>query len=268
MKENELANYAKVALDLAYEGGAVLKQFWGNLSDIRDKELVGDLVTEADQESERRIIALLQRTYPAHSVLAEESGSHSGQSADFLWVIDPLDGTINYAHQYPVVSVSVALVYQGQPIVGVVYNPIQEELFQASRGGGATLNGQPIHVSTIKVLGKSLLSTGFPYDRLQNPDNNYAEFCRLTDLTLGVRRPGSAALDLAYVAAGRFDGYWERGLKPWDMAAGILLVQEAGGRVTAYDESPYDLYEQRVLASNGLVHKAISEELVTISKRK
>ncbi len=264
----DLKGYAAVALALAEEGGAVLKHYWGNLHDICDKELAGDLVTEADKESERRILALLQREYPDHSALAEESGQHAKHKSDFpsdfLWIIDPLDGTTNYAHQYPVVAVSVALVFRGQPVVGVVLNPLQGELYQATIGSGATLNGQTIKVSAARNLAKSLLASGFAYDRRQTADNNYAEFCHLTNLTQGVRRGGSAALDLAYVAAGRCDGYWERGIKAWDIAAGSLLVQEAGGMVTGYDGAPLDLYGGRILATNGHLHPALSAELLRV----
>lgn len=262
----EIDDYLKVALALADNGGAVLKRFWGNLSDIRDKEYRGDLVTEADKESERSILGILKSVYPTHSVLAEESGRHNQAQSSFLWVIDPLDGTTNYAHQYPMVAVSVALLYYEHPLVGVVFNPIQNELFYAAKGSGAFLNGQPIGVSKVFSLNQSLLTSGFAYDRQITLDNNYAEFCHLTDLTQGVRRGGSAALDMAYVAAGRFDGYWERGIKPWDIAAGTLLVEEAGGKVTAYDESSLNLYEGRILATNGHIHHELSQELINLNK--
>ena len=258
----DLELYKQIARKLAETGGAVLKEFWGSLFSIKDKGVAGDLVTEADQESEKQILDLLRRLCPTHDVLAEESGKHSTEASDFLWVIDPLDGTTNYAHQLPIVSVSVALIFRNQLVVGVVLNPLLDECFQAVVGGGATLNNHPIHVSGVKQLERSLLATGFPYDRLQTTDNNYVEFCRFTDRSQGVRRLGSAALDLAYVAAGRFDGYWERGCKAWDNAAGVLLVQEAGGKVTTYDGSPFDLYGERVLATNGWLHESMSEVLI------
>lgn len=263
----EIKSFVQIGVLLAQTGGEVLQQFWGNLSDVRDKEVAGDIVTEADKESERRIIELLHQKCPSHSILAEESGKSAKADADFLWVIDPLDGTINYAHQFPLVSVSVALLYCGNPLVGVVYNPFYQELYQSGKGLGATLNGKPLHVSSTKKLSKSLLATGFPYDRRQNPDNNYPEFCHLTDQTLGVRRGGSAALDLAFVAAGRCDGYWERGIQPWDVAAGALLVLEAGGKVTGYDGSPCDLFSGRLLATNGHIHQELSGELMKLSRK-
>lgn len=255
---NELQDYRDVALRLVAEGGVVLKQFWGNLSDIRNKDFCGDLVTEADKESERRILDILSREFPSHEVLAEESGGQASGHSPFLWVIDPLDGTTNYAHQFPFVAISVALLYQGNPVVGVVFNPILNDLFQAVEGQGSLWNGKPIKVSRIDNLEQSLLASGFAYDRNQTADNNYAEFCHLTSLTQGVRRAGAASLDMVYVAAGRFDGYWERGIKPWDIAAGTLLVREAGGRVTAYDETELDFHSGRILATNGLIHSQLS----------
>lgn len=263
----ELKQYESLAITAAEIGGRILLQYWGNLKHIEDKELVGDLVTEADKESEKCIIEFLKQECPTHSILAEETGEHLVENSDFLWVIDPLDGTVNYAHQYPKVAVSIALLFKKVPVVGVIYNPIEKELFQGTLGCGATLNKQPIHVSQIKELSRSLLTSGFPYDRRETKDNNYAEFCHLTDLTVGVRRGGSAALDLAYVACGRCDGYWERGIKPWDICAGVLIVEEAGGSVSAYDNTPTDLFSGRILATNHLIHQQLSDELIKIKNR-
>jgi myo-inositol-1(or 4)-monophosphatase len=222
------------------------------------------LVTEADKASETSVLQVLRRHLPDHAILAEESGQLGQQNGEFLWAIDPLDGTTNYAHQYPCVAVSIGLLIQGKPSVGVVYNPIHQELYRAATGLGATCNRRSIRVSQTDDLSRSLLVTGFAYDRHQTPDNNYAEFCHLTHLTQGVRRDGAAALDLAYIAAGRLDGYWERGLSIWDMAAGIVLVEEAGGQVTAYDRTPFDLASGRILATNGRVHAALSHELLQV----
>lgn len=255
-----LPEWLEIASAAAQAAGALLQQFWGNLKDIRDKAIPGDLVTEADQASERLLIAWLSRHFPAHQILAEESGWRQSPSP-FIWAVDPLDGTTNFAHQYPVAAVSMGLIYQEEVLLGVIYNPFTQELFQAVKGGGAYLNGHPIRVSQVTDLAHSLLSTGFPYDRRHNPDNNYAEFCRFTDLTQGVRRAGAASLDLAYVACGRLDGYWEKGLKPWDMAAGVVLVQEAGGQATDYLLEPLKWAEGRILASNGHLHATMSQVL-------
>lgn len=260
--DSDLRRFSDVALQLAHEGGEILRHYWGHLNDIQSKDGAGNLVTEADKASEKRILEVLHGIFPEHAVIAEESGEHRGIGDNqFVWAIDPLDGTTNYAHQLPIFSVSIALLFAGRPIVGVVFNPILNELFHAKVGGGAFLNGKPIHVSKVKELGRSLLVTGFPYTRRQNSDNNYAEFSRMTDRTQGVRRLGSAALDMSFVAAGRLEGYWESGIHIWDIAAGVLLVTEAGGRVTAYDGSEADLFSGRILASNGHVHGEIIEVL-------
>jgi myo-inositol-1(or 4)-monophosphatase len=207
----------------------------------------------------------MQRHLPSHAILAEESGlQQSTGDNPLLWAIDPLDGTTNYAHQYPFYAVSIGLLLEGIPQVGVVYLPFFNELFRAATGLGATLNRQPIQVSTTEDLAQSLLVTGFAYDRRETSDNNYAEFCHLTHITQGVRRGGSAASDLAYVACGRLDGYWERGLSPWDLAAGTVLVREAGGEVTAYDRSPLQLETGRILATNGHLQAALSQELAIV----
>jgi myo-inositol-1(or 4)-monophosphatase len=259
-----LQTYLDIATEAATAAGVVLKHYWGNLADIQEKGRPGDLVTEADRAAEAAVLEVLQRHVPQHAILTEESGQFGDRHDDFLWAIDPLDGTTNYAHQYPCFAVSIGLLIKGQPTVGVVYNPIHQEFFRAAKGLGATLNDRPIHISQTTELEKSLLVTGFAYDRRQTPDNNYAEFCHLTHLTQGVRRSGSAALDLAAVACGRLDGYWERGLSLWDIAAGIVLVEAAGGQVTAYDSSSVDLTSGRVLATNGQIHKSLSRELLSI----
>lgn len=255
-----LTHYLQQATKAAKEGGEVLQNHWGRLCQIESKEDFTNLVTEADRESESVIISVLTDHFPEHSFLAEESGRQS-VSEDFLWAIDPLDGTTNYIHCYPMAAVSIGLIYRGSPLLGVVYNPFTQELYQAARGLGATLNQQTIRVSTIKSLDQSLLATGFAYDRRRNPNTNYAEFCHLTQLTQGVRRAGSAALDLAYVAAGRLDGYWERGVQIWDIAAGAVIVEEAGGRISDYDTKSLNLETGRIVATNGHIHKSLCSEL-------
>lgn len=261
--ETTLSAYLDIATEAALAGGAMLQHYWGKLDQIREKR-PGDLVTEADQAAENAVLEVIGRHFPEHQILAEESGSQGNPASPYLWAIDPLDGTTNYAHQYPFSATSIALLIDGVPEVGVVFDPFHQELFRAATGLGATCNRQPIQVSQTQSLVNSLLVTGFAYDRRETTDNNYAEFCHLTHLTQGVRRGGSASIDLAYTACGRLDGYWERGLSIWDIAAGIVLVQEAGGTVTAYDQSPQQLASGRLLATNGLIHAALSHELMHV----
>ncbi|PSO51550.1 MAG: inositol monophosphatase [Cyanobacteria bacterium SW_9_44_58] len=259
---DNLKNYLEIATEAALGAGSLLQQYyWGNLSHVEEKGRSGDLVTNADRASEAVILEIIQRHFPDHSFLAEESGQQGKAEARYLWAIDPLDGTTNYAHQYPIYAVSIGLLIAGVPQVGVIYNPAREELFRAANGLGATYNRCPMQVSSTQQLEHSLLVTGFAYDRRETQDNNYAEFCHLTNLTQGVRRSGSAALDLADVAAGRVDGYWERGISPWDIAAGIVLVEQAGGIVTAYDGSPISLEQGRIVAANPLLHQQLTQAL-------
>ncbi|MEO0532930.1 MAG: inositol monophosphatase family protein [Cyanobacteria bacterium P01_A01_bin.123] len=257
----DLQRFLEIATEAALAAGAILQQYWGKLSQIEEKGRPGDLVTEADKAAEAEILAVLRRHLPNHPILAEESGQIGTQASPYLWAIDPLDGTTNYAHQYPFSAASIGLLINQVPVVGAIYDPFHRELFRAAKGLGATCNRRPIQVSKTPTLAQSLLVTGFAYDRRERLDNNYAEFCHFTHLTQGVRRGGAASIDLAYIACGRLDGYWERGLSPWDLTAGAVLVEEAGGQVTAYDQSPFDIYSGRILASNGHLHQAISEEL-------
>jgi len=258
----DLAILLDIATEAAMTAGAILQQYWGNLSQIEEKGRPGDLVTEADRLAEKAILEVLSRHLPDQAILAEESGQLGEVDAtDYLWAIDPLDGTTNYAHGYTASAVSIGLLIKGIPAVGVVYDPFRNELFRAATGLGATCNRRPIRVSETEELSKSLLVTGFAYDRRETKDNNYAEFCYLTHLTQGVRRSGSAALDLVNVASGRLDGYWERGLSPWDIVAGIVIVEEAGGKVSAYDRTPIDLASGRILATNGKLHSSLSQAL-------
>mgnify|MGYP002776993265 CR=1 FL=1 len=262
----QLQIFLDIATEAVLAAGVVLHTHYGNLSQgnpaqIQEKGRPGDLVTVADKEAEAVVLAVLQRHVPDHAILTEESGQLGTLNSRFLWAIDPLDGTTNYAHHYPVSAVSVGLMIDGVPSVGAIYDPARQELFRAAIGLGATCDRRPIQVSPTTDLRQSLLVTGFAYDRHQTTDNNYAEFCYLTHLTQGVRRSGSASMDLAYVACGRLDGYWERGLSPWDITAGIVLVQEAGGTVTAYDGSPVDIQSGRLLATNGHIHTSLSQAL-------
>lgn len=259
---SQLQTYLEIATEAALAAGEVLQSYLGKVEDaISQKGRPGDLVTVADKASEAVILEILQRHLSDQAILAEESGKLGNPESKYLWAIDPLDGTTNYAHQYPFFAVSIGLLIAGVPEVGVIFDPVHQELFRAARGLGATKNRRPIQVSQTAQLEDSLLVTGFAYDRRETLDNNYAEFCHLTHLTQGVRRSGSAALDLAHVACGRLDGYWERGISPWDIAAGVIILEEAGGKVTAYDGSPLIIESGRILATNGKIHHALSQEL-------
>ncbi|WP_016952094.1 inositol monophosphatase family protein [Anabaena sp. PCC 7108] len=261
-----LPNFLDIATEAALNAGIILQDYLGKVADATtEKGRPGDLVTAADKASEKVILEILHRHFPQHSILAEESGKLGNQENEYLWAIDPLDGTTNYAHQYPCFAVSIGLFINGISQVGVIYDPFHNELFRAAAGLGATRNRRPIKVSQTNELSKSLLTTGFAYDRRETSDNNYAEFCHLTHLTQGVRRGGSASLDLAYVACGRVDGYWERGIAPWDIAAGIILLQEAGGKVTAYDNTPFQIDSGRILATNCCIHNNLSQELMKVT---
>jgi myo-inositol-1(or 4)-monophosphatase len=262
----ELQTFLDLATEAALAAGAIVLHLYDKLEDIQEKGAAGDLVTEADHKSEAEILSFFDRHLPKHQILAEESGILGGSDSEYLWAIDPLDGTTNYAHGYPVAAVSIGLLIAGVPSVGVVYNPFRNELFRAAKGLGATCNRRAVRVSNTEELEKSLLVTGFAYDRRETEDNNYAEFCHLTHITQGVRRSGSASLDLTDVACGRLDGYWERGIKTWDMAAGIVIVEEAGGTISAYDRSPLNMESGRVLATNGKIHASLSKELLTLKR--
>ncbi|MBN1679416.1 MAG: inositol monophosphatase [Anaerolineae bacterium] len=244
---------------IARQAGAILRMYFERPRAANHKSTAVDLVTEADQQSEAYIVDALKKAFPGHGINGEEGGGYGPESGNspFQWWIDPLDGTTNFAHRYPVFSVSISLSDPDlNPILGVVYDPVHGEMFKAIRGHGATLNGRRLHVSTVNDLGQALVITGFPYDRWTNPDNNVAEFGHFVRRTQGVRRVGSAALDLCYVAAGRCDVYWEHGPNPWDVLAGILCVLEAGGRVSDYHGSLNRdaLCGSRTLATNGHVH--------------
>ncbi|MDJ0536960.1 MAG: inositol monophosphatase family protein [Xenococcaceae cyanobacterium MO_207.B15] len=261
MNQQQLQIFLDIATEAALDAGSILKGKFRKLKNIQEKGRPGDLVTEADKQAESVVLKVLKRHLPEHQILAEESGVVGGKNDQYLWAIDPLDGTTNYAHGYPIFAVSIGLMIEGIPQVGVVYNPIRDELFRAAKGLGATCNRLPIQVSQTQKLSQSILVTGFAYDRQETKDNNYSEFCYLTHLTQGVRRSGSASVDLTDVACGRLDGYWERGLSPWDITAGIVILEEAGGVVTAYDRSPLDINSGRILATNGQIHQSLSQTL-------
>ena len=285
-----------VARQAALAAGALLKQNYEKPHDIKMKSAI-DPVTESDFASQETIINLIHQNFPDHGILAEEEDVNAGEGADELnagkgakgrgplpsplyplagtsgpwpspqetippthrWIIDPLDGTVNFAHGFPLFCVSIAFEAAGVMEYGVVYDPLREEVFEASRGAGAFVNSRPLKVSRVDRLGAALLATGFPYDIRERLPETLTRIGRLLGVSQGLRRAGSAALDLAYVAAGRLDGFWEENLKPWDTAAGVLLVLEAGGQVSTFNGNPYDLFSPNILASNGLLHQDLVE---------
>jgi myo-inositol-1(or 4)-monophosphatase len=241
---------------VARRAGALLRD---KLTEQRALDYKGaiDLTTDADRASEALIVGAVREAFPEHRIIAEE-GSGNDATSPYTWLIDPLDGTTNYTHGFPFFSVSIALLHHDAPRYAVVYAPISDELFAAEQGAGTTCNGQAMRVSAVSELIGAVCSTGFPYDRATRPDNNLAEFGRVLVRAQEVRRVGSAALELAYVAAGRLDAHWERDLKPWDTAAGALLVREAGGVVTCWDGGDWSPASSTILASNGRFHTALS----------
>jgi myo-inositol-1(or 4)-monophosphatase len=241
------------AREVALRAGELLKEGLDRPHEVRYKGAI-DLVTEMDVAAEKLILSAIASTYPDHAVLAEESGESQPASSGYKWVVDPLDGTTNYAHGLPIYCVSIGLEQDGEPLLGVIYAPSLGELFSAERGKGATFNDRPMRVSTTKEVSKGLLVTGFPYD-VQVKSTNLAHFGSFIHEAQAVRRLGSAAIDMAWTAAGRFDGFWEPRLAAWDMCAGSVLVTEAGGRVTRYDGSPFSIYGREVLATNGHLHE-------------
>lgn len=249
------------AIDLAHRAGALLRAAAERERSFTPK-LYADLVTDADRASEDLIVAAIRERFPDHAILAEEGSDIPGASG-YTWVIDPLDGTMNYFHGLPIWSVSIALLSAGAPLLGVVYDPTRDELFSAERGRGAFLNGRRLYVSRTARLAESLLTTGFPYSRAAQPDNNLREFSRLLLKARDIRRPGSAALDLCSTAAGRCDGHWELILSLWDVAAGALIVAEAGGTVTDRHGRPWLPWQGHIVATNGHIHAELISELAS-----
>lgn len=247
------------ARDAAFQAGKYMKASYGQHWEVEFKGEV-DLVTRVDRESQGIIYGIIKENFPGHSILGEENLKVEKDSK-LLWLIDPLDGTTNFAHSLPMFCVSIAFLVEGEAAVGVVYAPLLDEMFYAVKGGGAFLNEKKIKVSAETDLGNCLLATGFPYDRRRAKENNVANFNKFIVRTRGIRRMGAAAIDLCYTAAGRFDGFWEPKLFPWDMAAGFLLVQEAGGNVTDFSGNPFDPFMREIAASNGHIHQRMLEIL-------
>jgi myo-inositol-1(or 4)-monophosphatase len=263
MKENNstkevsinLNSVYQVAIAAAYQAGKILNKYYGNLKHVQKKGAI-DLVTEADLESEKTIKSIIQRQYPDHGIVAEESGIQTSRTP-YEWMIDPLDGTTNYAHQIPIFAVSIAFAVNKQPVVGVVFNPVAQDLFTSMKDQGAKYNGQPIAVSQTKKLSESVLVTGFPYNLNEIIESLMVRFSNCLQSAQAVRRLGAAALDLCFIASGRFDGFWEQNLKPWDTAAGMLIAKEAGAHITNFSNEAYHYEMPEILATNGFVHQEL-----------
>ncbi|MCU0600402.1 MAG: inositol monophosphatase [Desulfobacterales bacterium] len=250
----DLTYVNNVAIGAAYAGATILNHFLGKLTSVQKKG-PSDLVTEADIESEKKIIETLRYRFPDHQILAEESGLSRAGESGCLWIIDPLDGTTNFAHQLPFFSISIAFAFNGELLAGVVLNPVSGELFSAVKDKGATLNGHKIQVTNQEKISESLLVTGFPYNNREDLKPLMIRFENCLKAARGIRRLGSAALDLCFVACGRFDGFWEENLKPWDTAAGMVIAREAGAKVTDFSGADYALDMKEILATNGLIHR-------------
>lgn len=247
------------AIETARAAGALLRENVGRIGKIEFKGAV-DIVTDVDRKSETLVTEAIKKAFPGHGILAEES-PELRQASPFKWIIDPLDGTTNFSHGFPFFCVSIGFEVSGEVVLGAVYDPMMDELFIAEKGKGASLNGKKIAVSAIGDLGRSLLATGFPYDLRASKENNLDHFSAFSLKAQAIRRAGSAALDLCYIASGRFDGYWEMKLRPWDTSAGSLMVTEAGGMITDFSGGPFSIYEKECLASNGLIHEQMKRVL-------
>lgn len=244
----------EVLMRATHEAGKIIQEYFHGTFTIENKEGINDLVTEVDKLSETRIIQIIKEHYPGHSIISEEVGEEI-QDSDYQWIIDPIDGTVNFAHGIPICCVSIGLRHKDDLVLGAVYNPMMNELFFAEKGKGATLNGKPISVSKKSNFKKACLVTGFPYKWPKTYEHPIKVFERFIMEGLPVRRLGSAAIDLCWVACGRFDGFWEYNLSSWDVAAGYLIVQEAGGTVTNFEGLPYSVFDKETLATNGLIHE-------------
>ncbi len=247
---------------IARLSGEIIRNYFGKNFSIEYKSDLKNLVTQADRESEKTIIEFIKKKYPSHGILAEESGSHI-DSAEYLWVIDPLDGTSNFAHGLPIFSVSIGLQFKSEIVAGVVYDIMRDKLYSAEKGSGAFRDDIKISVSKNRKIKESFLVTGFPYNINENPENAFEKFITLTKAARAVRRLGSAAIDFCYVAEGVFDGFWEVHLNPWDICAGKLLVEEAGGLVTDFNGRSIDIFNKTILASNQVIH----QEMISLLNR-
>lgn len=261
---HDTVHFLNVAWEAANAAGTLIRDNWQKPKQIDYKGAI-DLVTTTDRDSEHCVVEVLQRNFPEHSILAEEETDRIGAENAYRWIIDPLDGTTNFAHAYPQFCVSIALEHKGATILGLVYDPLRRECFRAIRGGGATLNGSPIQVSQVNELNHSLLATGFPYDQRDNADFYLTYFKAFMTRTQSIRRAGAAALDICYLACGRVDGFWELKLKPWDVAAAALIVQEAGGELSDFAGNEFSINAGETLASNGLIHREMLDVMRTLA---
>ena len=261
-----MKRFQKLAISVALRAGRLLMQHYGKTHEIEHKgRHVINLVTNVDKKSEALVVNTLNRNFPTHQILAEEGLGAKGPSP-YKWIVDPLDGTTNYTHGFPFFCVSIGLEVNGKMALGVVYAPMFQELFVGVRGKGASLNGKRIHVSEERDLSGSLLATGFPYDIREATRDNLNYFAKFAKTAQAIRRAGSAALDLCYLACGRFDGFWELRLAPWDLAAATLIVEESGGKVTNFEGKKLDLYGDDVVASNGKIHPAMLRVIQSVEK--
>ncbi|MEE3331510.1 MAG: inositol monophosphatase family protein [Myxococcota bacterium] len=260
-RRREAREALAIAERLAREAGEIQRKRYETSFQVETKGTSTNLVTEVDKQCEALIVEAIERERPGEGILAEEGGGHDDRSAEWCWVVDPLDGTTNFAHGYPRFCVSIGVERDGEREAGAIYDPLLDEMFLASRGDGATLNGKPLRVSNEATLVNALAATGFAYDIHQSEDDNLANFARMIKATRAVRRDGSAALDLCYVAAGRFDAFWEFKLHPWDVSAGVVIVEEAGGRCTDVVGDPVPRSGAEIIASNTALHDSILELL-------
>ena len=256
-----MKEYLDVALEAGKKAGEIIRDNFHKKKLIDYKGRI-NLVTNVDREAEKVVLDTIKKYYPEHNILTEETDHKQNPDQEYCWVIDPLDGTTNYVHGFPFVCVSIALQRNGKSIVGVVYNPILDELFHAEKGNGSFRNSEPISVSDNADFSKSLLATGFPYDMLDDERNNIQYFSKLIKKCRGIRRPGAAAIDICYVACGIFDGYWELELYPWDTAAGIIILEEAGGKVSKFDGSEFSIFDKEIVSTNGHIHGELLKVLL------
>ncbi len=264
MRNTIVKKERQIAFRAALEAGALIRERMGQAS--IDYKSAFNIVTDVDKASEELILKILHDEFPGDDFVAEEGGGKAIGKAR-RWLIDPVDGTTNFAHGYPFFCVSIGLEEKGEMVLGVIYDPVRDEMFSAIKDNGAFLNDDRIHVSKVETLTNSLLATGFPPDTVTSAFDNMAQFNRFTNLSQGVRRDGSAAMDLAYVACGRLDGYWEKKLAPWDVAAGSLIVREAGGQVSDFAGAPLSIDEGIIIASNGLIHDEIVKILAELKEK-